>query len=349
MKRLFLLLAVISICLTGEAQEDVHFSQFFNASPILNPATSGIFHGNMRFNSHYRQQWGSISSQPYTTMAASLDLPVLTDVTGHDMFAIGVYGIKDDAGLSQTSTTNVGLNVNFGKAFDPSETHFFSLGMKVNYGQKALSYDGQWGSQWNWQLATPDFDVTVPGEYAGEASATYVAVGAGFNWFYTNHDNIRANLGSAINNINGPSVNYLNRDYNLARSLYFHGDIEIHSHADNFAVIPRTIIFTQGRQRYFVIGTAFDFVFKEAGLHTGITKEMTMEFGAYFRWRDAFIFQTQFNWAGMGIGLSYDVNISKLNGASRNLGGFEAFLSYKLGYKRGLKDGHSNDRFDSIH
>ncbi len=348
-KRLSVTVVVIGCSFFGLGQEDVHFSQFFNATPIFNPATSGIFHGTMRFNSHYRQQWSSVSAEPYTTMAASIDLPVLTDITQHDMLAIGIYGIKDDAGLSQTSTTNLGLNINFGKSFDPSETNFFSMGLKVNYGQKALNFDGNWGSQWNWKLANPDFDPNIAGGEQGDVSNSFIGVGAGFNWFYTNHDNVRANLGSSINNINGPQVNYLNTEYSLARSLYLHGDVEIHSHADNFAFIPRVIMFTQARQRYFVVGSAFDFVFQEAGKHTGITKEVTMEFGAYFRWKDAFIFQTQFNWAGVGVGISYDVNISKLNAASSLQGGLEAYLSYKLGYKRGLKDGHSNDRFDSIH
>lgn len=348
MKKLLLSISMFSAVLLS-AQEDVHFSQFFNATPIFNPATSGVFHGTVRLNSHYRQQWGSIISQPYTTMAASVDLPVLTDITEHDMLAVGVYGIKDDAGISQTVTTNAGLNISFGKSFDPSETNFFSLATKVNYGQKALNFDGNWGGQWNWQLANPDFDQTIPGEYAGDVSESYLAMGAGFNWFYTNHENVRANLGVAMNNINGPEVNYLNNSYSLARSLYFHGDVEVHSHAENFAVIPRTIIFTQGRQRYFVLGTAFDFVFQEAGKHTGITKEVTMEFGTYFRWKDAFIFQTQFNWAGLGLGISYDINISQLRAATSAQGALEAFLNYKLGYKRGLKDGHSNDRFDSIH
>ncbi len=349
MKRLLISMMVLCSGFALNAQEDVHFSQFFNATPIYNPATSGIFHGTLRFNSHYRQQWASITSEPYTTMAASVDMPVLSDITEHDMLAVGVYGIKDDAGLMQASTTNVGLNVNFGKSFDRSETNFFSLAAKVNYGQKALNYDGNWGGQWNWQLANPDFDSEIPGEYEGEVSNSYVSMGAGFNWFYTNHDNVRTNFGMSMNNINGPAVNFLNNEYNLARSFYMHGEVEVHSHAENFAVIPRTIFFTQGRQRYFMLGTAFDFVFQEAGKHTGITKEVTMEFGAYFRWRDAFIFQTQFNWAGIGLGLSYDVNVSQLRSASRAQGALEAFLNYKLGYKRGLKDGHSNDRFDSIH
>lgn len=349
MRKLLLLSITILLSWISNSQEDVHFSQFFNATPIFNPATSGVFHGTLRLNSHYRQQWITATNTPYTTMAASLDLPILTDITEHDMFAIGVYGIKDDAGITQTSTTNAGLNLNFGKSFDPGENNFFSLGFKVNYGQKAMSYDGNWGGQWNWKLAQPNFDPTIPGEYAGAVSKSYFAIGAGFNYFYSNHENIRSNLGVAMNNINRPKVNYLNDEFPIATSMYFHGDIEIHSHADNFAVIPRAIFYTQGRQRYLILGTAFDFVFKEAGKHTGFTKELTMEFGGYFRWKDAFIVQTQFNWAGFGFGASYDINISKLNQATGTVGGFEVFLNYKLGYKRGLRDGHSNDRFDSIH
>ena len=70
---------IAAIVLSGSfvfayGQEEVHFSQFTDALTIFNPATSGVFHGSLRFNGHYRTQWGK-TGQPYKTIAASLDLP----------------------------------------------------------------------------------------------------------------------------------------------------------------------------------------------------------------------------------------------------------------------------------
>ncbi|MCB0480073.1 MAG: PorP/SprF family type IX secretion system membrane protein [Flavobacteriales bacterium] len=346
MRRVIGIIVGIVVSFGSAAQEAAHFSQFSDAITIFNPAAVGVFHGSLRMNAHYRTQWSQTSPQPYNTMAASLDLPVLSDVTGNDFFALGGYVIKDDAGVTQTSNFNSGLNLAFGKSFDPDENHFWSAGAKVTYNQKSMTYDGaHWGSQWN-QIG---FDQSIPGEYAGEASKTYVGVGAGFHYFGTNHSNLKSMFGIAINNLNKPKVEYLNTEYQLSTGTYVHGELEFHSHANNFAVIPRGIMYFQGSQRYFVLGTSFDFVLQEAGNYTGIEKEMTLEFGAFYRVKDAMVFETQFNWAGLGIGISYDVNVSKLNQATNLQGAMELLLHYKLGYKTGLKSNHSNERFDSIH
>ncbi|NCP46666.1 MAG: type IX secretion system membrane protein PorP/SprF, partial [Flavobacteriales bacterium] len=69
------------------AQQDVHFSQFFSSPLTLNPANAGIYNGDLRAIMNYRSQWGSIS-EPFVTMAASVDFPVLKKMKG-GMFGLG--------------------------------------------------------------------------------------------------------------------------------------------------------------------------------------------------------------------------------------------------------------------
>lgn len=73
MKKTLTLLAV-TLGFSASAQQDIHFSQFY-ASPLqLNPATAGMFEGDIRVNCLYRTQWPSITA-PFTTMAAAIDAP----------------------------------------------------------------------------------------------------------------------------------------------------------------------------------------------------------------------------------------------------------------------------------
>jgi hypothetical protein len=51
--------------------------------------------------------------------------------------------------------------------------------------------------------------------------------------------------------------------------------------------------------------------------------------GSFLRWNDAVIPVIKFNHYNLGIGLTYDVNISKLKTASQMRGGFEATISYQ--------------------
>jgi len=56
---------------------------------------------------------------------------------------------------------------------------------------------------------------------------------------------------------------------------------------------------------------------------------VTVYFGAFLRWADAVIPMVKLDMKKMSIGLSYDVNISKLYVASNWRGGFELTASYK--------------------
>jgi hypothetical protein len=53
------------ICLYSKAQ-DLHFSQFFEAPLLRNPALAGLYEGDIRVQGVYRNQWNSVSF-PYQT------------------------------------------------------------------------------------------------------------------------------------------------------------------------------------------------------------------------------------------------------------------------------------------
>jgi type IX secretion system PorP/SprF family membrane protein len=333
--------------LNATAQDDLHFSQFYNALPILNPANSGIFYGNVRANMHYRSQWTQTGT-PFTTMAGSIDLPVLDEITGNDMIAAGVYGIKDEYGITKNAVTGGGLNLAFGKSFDPDERHFWSLGAKAAFTQLSIDYSGaRWGSMWS--ITDNDWDTKLPGELIGTASKTYTDFGAGFNYFFSDHQFIRSMWGISMNHINKPKVEFQGDEYQLSRSVFVHGEVDIFSHSGKFSIVPRTAAFVQGRSRYFILGSSFDFLLKQAGKHVGEVKETSLEFGLHYRWRDAVIAHTQFNYGGLSFGASFDITVSKLSKAVQSSGGFEVYLHYKAGFKKGVHEKHTNDRFDSIH
>src|SRR5213075_2451582 len=50
-------------------------------------------------------------------------------------------------------------------------------------------------------------------------------------------------------------------------------------------------------------------------------------FGAFLRWKDAFIPVVKIDMRSMSLALSYDVNVSQLKTASQGRGGFELSLS----------------------
>ena len=81
---------------------------------------------------------------------------------------------------------------------------------------------------------------------------------------------------------------------------------------------------------------------------TGVVKEASLEIGAFYRLKDAMVFEVEVNWAGAGLGLSYDLPISKIGKPVGYVGALEVLLHYKLGYKSGLQSKHDSHRFDSV-
>jgi type IX secretion system PorP/SprF family membrane protein len=68
-----LLLLVLASAITGNAQTDPHYSQYYAYPVWLNPALTGAIDGNYRVTAMYRSQWGGISNA-FATPGISADV-----------------------------------------------------------------------------------------------------------------------------------------------------------------------------------------------------------------------------------------------------------------------------------
>ena len=79
--------------------QDVHFSQFGQTPQLINPGATGVFDGNVRGILNYRTQWGAFGN-PYTTYAASVDMPIAKGNGQNAYFGLGANFYKDIAGAA---------------------------------------------------------------------------------------------------------------------------------------------------------------------------------------------------------------------------------------------------------
>ena len=76
--------------------QDIHYTQI-NATPLaVNPAFTGMFDGSLRASAIYRTQWEDVTI-PYTTVGASVDIPIYLNKYGNYL-AAGVQFMRDAAG-----------------------------------------------------------------------------------------------------------------------------------------------------------------------------------------------------------------------------------------------------------
>src|SRR5438067_13574700 len=98
MKKVTLLLTVVLWSVVSFAQ-DIHYSQFYASPLTLNPALTGVNECNYRANAMYRNQWSSVSSNPYQTPSVSFDIDnVLQRVIKKGTFSLRGLRLDDKPG-----------------------------------------------------------------------------------------------------------------------------------------------------------------------------------------------------------------------------------------------------------
>ncbi|PCI95057.1 MAG: hypothetical protein COB15_12650 [Flavobacteriales bacterium] len=336
--KLIIVLAVLfSSNLFG--QQDVHFSQFFSSPLTLNPANAGIFDGDLRAIMNYRSQWGAVSKS-YSTMAASIDMPVVKKMQG-GMFGFGLNFFKDAAGDSRMSTTNVALSLAY--HLDVSgghNNHFISLGFQGGTIQRSIAYSNlTWDNQWN----EYEFDQTVLPANLGDLTVSSVSaldVSTGFHWYYAPDAKNRFFAGLSMFHANSPNIGF-NTESKLMRKYTLHGGGEIGMTEGDFALTPNFVFVRQGANQYFDIGTELKYFLQKSTTFTNYKNIMYVSFGPYLRYGDAMYVVARFNWTGVTAAISYDFNLSGLSAASSGNGGFEVMLGYKMDLGANASRGHS--------
>jgi hypothetical protein len=109
----------------------------------------------------------------------------------------------------------------------------------------------------------------------------------------------------------------------LNKKWGFNTGVSVYTNTFNRVVIYADH-FMQGGNRLTQGGFLFTHNFDTGGDES----RLSLSGGAVYRWKDALIPVVKINTNKLNIGLSYDVNISKLSVASSYRGGFELTLSY---------------------
>jgi type IX secretion system PorP/SprF family membrane protein len=320
------LVILMLLALRIEAQ-DIHFSQFYEFPLLRNPALAGIFNGNIRFTGAYRNQWQSVTV-PYRTMGVSAECKMLRGFNTGDFITTGLQVTNDVAGDSKLQRTQVLPVINYHKLLNEDKTTLLSLafmGGPVNehFDAGKLQFDDQY--------VNGAYSVSNPTrQQFGSTAFTYwdASVGVSFKTSLTN--NVSMYIGGGLFHVAEPQIAFTKEyDVRLNRKWGLNGGLSAWiSNMDKFVFYAD--YFMQGGNRMLQGGGLYSHCFDE----NGEEGSLSIAVGGALRWNDAFIPIIKLQTHQLGIGLSYDVNISKLTTASQFRGGFELSLSYIGLWKR---------------
>lgn len=316
--------------------QDIHFSQFYLSPLNLNPAMTGVMNCNSRLSLNYRNQWASIlGSNAFRTYSVSYDQRI--PVGRYDYFGIGGTFWGDRAGEANFATTTGKLSASYSKKMGGSRNfgNYLVVGAEGGVAQRSLDFLAlRWGTQHD---GLGGFDPTAPtGENGLDRDQFLFAdMAAGLLWFMVFDENNSFYIGGAFHHLNRADQSFSSEAQDLLYSRYtVHAGGEFML-GNRFGLVPGVIVMSQGPSFQVNAGTSLKFLLNggrnsstqafQVGLWSRVSNQV--ESGVL---NDALILSTRFDYDNFTLGFSYDLNVSPLQDATNNNGGFELALQYKI-------------------
>lgn len=310
--------------------QDFHFSQFRETPMLINPAQTAL-NKDVRVIVNYKDQWRSVGS-PFKTYAVSGEYAVNHKRGKDNYLGIGLQIVGDKAGDAKMGTT-LGL-FSLSAILKVADYSKISVGVIGGLGQRSIDPSGiKWGSQYdgsnyNSSLAT--------GENVGASTYVYPDLGGGVAWSYgkgekyiSANDGIKATIGLSAFHFGVPKYSYYsNTSEKLNTKLIGHASVSIGMANTNVVIVPELLYVKQGTLQELNVGSLFKFILQEESKYTHIKKASAYSIGAHYRIGDAIVFTGMYEYSNYSIGISYDVNTSKLTAASKARGGIEISLKF---------------------
>lgn len=319
--KIFLLTIVICSLVDVKAQ-DINFSQFYELPLLRNPALAGIYRGDVRATSAFRSQWGSVTT-PYQTVALGAETKFGVSPNSNDYLSLGLQLTNDVAGDSKLGKTQILPMLTFHKSVNGDKDSYLSLGflggaVQQRFDPTKLKFDDQ--------FVGGAYSATNPTRQTFmNTNVTYWDAAVGMTYSSVTAMDTRYYIGAAYFHFTEPKVAFdPANDIRLNKKLVINGGLSVPT-----GDYDRLTLYGD----YFIQGGANQaqggLLFKHDLIQEDEDESLSFNAGVFYRWNDAIVPVVKLDYYKLAIGLTYDVNVSKLRPASMARGGFELTLSYK--------------------
>lgn len=328
---LFVLMLVLPLISIGQ---DHIYSQFYNAPIYLNPALTGQFEGDFRFNALYRNQWTGLASD-YSYMSASADFNLERINSG-----VGLIFNRSSEGTAYLQKNNIAASYSY---IIGGDDFAISFGLQAGVTNQKLNWDKLvFGDQIG--VGTGYIPGSISGaERPAVDSRFYLDANAGTNLVYG-----KFMLGLAAHHINRPDESLSGFQAKLPMRLSANMSYKLTLIPDQYDrdgsyLIPSVVAYKQQNITSYSAGMQY----KYAGINAGIWYRG----GSSGSGNDAIVFSVIFdifnrrtNGEKFRLGISHDATSSKINytntGGTSEIGvGYEKYFqnSSNAGRANGLR------------
>ena len=309
-----LLVLILFVSVKVSSAQDFHLSQYDAPPMFLNPAMTGMFDGKYRVHGHYRTQWMSVATKPYTTAGISFDMPI-------KKFGAGIQIFNYRAGAGNYNALSALLSLGYDVVFDKKKNHHLALGVQGGIVNKSVDQSKlSFGNQYT-TANDGGFDTGLPsGETFANTNFTIHDINAGFLYYYAK-ENSRLNpfVGFSAFHLTQPTESFFNQANKLPLRYYAHGGVKININ-EKIQLLPKAIYMKQINDQELTATLLLHYFLKSSDTY--------LIFGPTYRNKDAAIIEAGLKKGSYTARISYDINTSKLKEVSQSRGGFEISLTY---------------------
>lgn len=327
---------VLSVAVANSASaQGIHFSQFYNAPMLLNPANTALMsETDYRIGVNYRNQWSSVPV-PFRTFSGYADFQLLRNQNLTNWLGLGLAMFSDKAGDGQLA-----LNRYEGFIAYHIQTGNYSMvsaGISGAYVQRSvdftrLKFDRQWdGFKFDTQLGN--------GEQYKNIQTTYIDVGAGVNYAYYPNEYTYIKLGVGVAHVNMPKESFYGQDNKIGIRPTASLDA-LFVTSETFTINPSVYYTRQASSQELMYGLKISALINEddSGNPTSVLA------GLYHRYNESIVPMLGFQWSGVSFTSSYDFTMSSLSSDIKMQGALEFAIIYQ-GLYSGYRDKMNCPRF----
>ena len=319
MKAIKYISLIISILLTHLViAQDVHFSKFYTAPLILNPANNGNYVGNWRVISNYRTQ-GTNSADAYRTASLTFDHPVYYH---SEKASVGFIFIHDNSADNTLNVNKIYLSAAYFKKV--SRYSYLHVGFQAGYVNKSYSLR---------YLSFPDqFDMGVgyfnpnaaTQERLENMSLSYLDLNWGLIWSRISPQ-LKSEIGVAMFHYNTPQEVFFNADNSLPIRYLTHAYFE-KKFQNKYYIKPKLLYTYQKGASEMLFGLDLMLAIENASVKN-------VSIGSFFRSGSGeashvLILKTGINYRNYTFSFSYDFDVSQQSISSVFKTAFEISLTY---------------------
>lgn len=299
------ILVIGILCSMSASAQDPHFSQINRIPAYYNPAATGHGVEHVRLTMLYRNQWSGLPNA-FKTQALFFDKQV-------GKVGLGANIVNNSAGEAGIRQMMINGNLSYRFSFND---HNLTTGIQIGLLQKSfdpsrMTFDDQYIPDQGFNPGNPT------AETFSYTKTNRPDLGTGFLWTYGNpeKDNFLPYAGASIQHLIQPKETFILEENKVPIKLSFQAGAGIKLN-DEITLSPTAMYNQQQFAKELMIGSLVRLKMEDRN---------AAEAGVFLRNKDAVTVYAGYQWNNFMTGISYDVNVSQLNGTR---GAFELTLTY---------------------